>query len=219
MCARFTRTYTWADLVALYRLAQLPINLSPRYNIAPNATIDVVVQRDGARELAPMRWGFIPSWWKLSVADLPLSFCARAETVKSKPMFRRAYKRTRCLIPVSGYYAWATTPSGKQPYYVTSADGGVLSIAGLWDEWHDPISGLTLQSCMMLNTHANKLTDRVHDRMPVLLARESHRAWLEGSIDIETLRPPLDPMLTMWRVSRRVNKAFDTDDGTLIAPV
>ena len=49
------------------------------------------------------------------------TFNARAETVESKPVFRDAFKRTRCLIPMSGYYEWQNTPGGKQPWYFTSA--------------------------------------------------------------------------------------------------
>jgi len=40
------------------------MNLQPRYNIAPTATIDVLIPRNGDQlELWPMRWGLIPSWW------------------------------------------------------------------------------------------------------------------------------------------------------------
>jgi hypothetical protein len=44
MCGRFTQAYTWAQLVALYRLTQPALNLEPRYNIAPTTTIDVVTR-------------------------------------------------------------------------------------------------------------------------------------------------------------------------------
>jgi putative SOS response-associated peptidase YedK len=84
-----------------------------------------------------------------------------------------AFKRTRCLIPVSGYYEWQETPSGKQPYYFTARDGSpALTIAGLWDEWRDRESGETLRSCTMIITEPNALVAEVHDRMPVLLAEE-----------------------------------------------
>jgi putative SOS response-associated peptidase YedK len=66
----------------------------------------------------------------------PSTFNARAETVAGKPMFRSPFKRNRCIIPASGYFEWKTMPEGKQPCFISAADGGVLGIAGLWDRWH-----------------------------------------------------------------------------------
>jgi SOS response associated peptidase (SRAP) len=48
------------------------------------------------------------------------TFNARAETVETKPVFRDAFKRSRCLIPMSGYYEWQNTPSGKQSFFCYS---------------------------------------------------------------------------------------------------
>ena len=92
------------------------------------------MERDGKRDLVPMRWGLVPWWWKKKAKETPATFNARAETVATKPMFRDAFKRKRCLIPASGYYEWQATPTGKQPYYYTAHDGSQLTIAGLWDE-------------------------------------------------------------------------------------
>ena len=43
-CGRFTVKATWAEIVALYRLAldRPPHNLQPRYNLCPTDPIDVV---------------------------------------------------------------------------------------------------------------------------------------------------------------------------------
>ena len=73
----------------------------------------------------PMRWQLIPRWWKKSLKELPATFDARAETVADKPMFRDAFRRSRCLIPAPGYYEWRTTAEGKQPYYMTPRNGSV----------------------------------------------------------------------------------------------
>jgi SOS response associated peptidase (SRAP) len=43
------------------------------------------------------------------------TFNARAETVETKPFFCDAFKRNRCLIPMSGYYEWQDRPAGKRP--------------------------------------------------------------------------------------------------------
>src|SRR5215813_14087293 len=134
MCGRFTRHYTWEDLFRLYHLTSTPANIQPSYNVCPTDTVDTVRTTDGKRELVPMRWGLIPWHWKKPLKEMKLAtFNARVETVATKPMFRDAFKRRRCLIPASGYYEWADTPDGKQPHYFTARDGSpVLTMAGLW---------------------------------------------------------------------------------------
>jgi len=130
MCGRFTNRLTWREIVALYRLA-VPVaperNLPARYNICPTDTVDVVVPRNGGRDLVPMRWGLVPAWWKKRLRDVPSTFNARAETLATKPMFRDAFRSRRCLIPASGYYEWLPTPTGKQPYYYTARDDAWLT--------------------------------------------------------------------------------------------
>jgi len=64
MWGRFTQSYTWRELYELYRLTCQPVNIEPRYNIAPTTMIDVVVPHETGRDLPTMRWGLIPSWWK-----------------------------------------------------------------------------------------------------------------------------------------------------------
>ena len=121
MCGRYTNKLTWAEIVALYRLTldAPPHNLQPRFNGCPTDPIDVVTKRDGKREYGRMRWGLVPYWWSKPLKELRMAtFNARAETVTTKPVFRDAFKRSRCLIPVSGYYEWQDTSSGKQPWYL-----------------------------------------------------------------------------------------------------
>jgi putative SOS response-associated peptidase YedK len=50
--------------------------------------------------------------------------------------FRDAFKRTRCLIPMSSYYECPATPNGTQPWYFAARNScTALTTAGLWDEW------------------------------------------------------------------------------------
>jgi putative SOS response-associated peptidase YedK len=111
MCGRFTVKATWAELVALYRLTMdaPPHNLRSRCNVCPTDPVDVVTAEEGKRELVTMRWGLVPYWWSKPLKELRMAtFNARAETVEAKPFFRDPFKRTRCIIPVSGYYEWRT---------------------------------------------------------------------------------------------------------------
>ncbi len=133
-------------------------------------------------------------------------------------MFRDAFRRTRCLIPASGYYEWETTPDGKQPYYITPASGPVLTIAGLWSEWRDRVSDETLVTCTVIITEANSFIGAIHDRMPVLLDEEGAAAWLSGDAGLELLKSAPDDVLRMWPVSRRVSKPGNGDDTSLIEP-
>jgi putative SOS response-associated peptidase YedK len=103
---RFTQAYTWAELVAFYRLTQPAMNLQRRYNIAPTATIDVLIPRNSDQlwqnALGPSCT--VPQWWKKSLKELPSTFNARAETITGRPMFRDAFRERRCIIPAWGYY-------------------------------------------------------------------------------------------------------------------
>jgi putative SOS response-associated peptidase YedK len=222
MCGRYTNRLTWAEIVRLYNLTldQPARNTQARYNICPTTTIDTVVEDQGKRMLVPMRWGFIPSWWQKPLKEMKLAtFNARAETVATKPIFRDAFKRHHCLIPASGYYEWQDTPTGKQPYYFTRADGDPVTIAGVWDEWQDTQAGERIKSCAMIITTPNQMVGEVHDRMPVVLEKDNFEAWLSGAAGQELLKPAANETLQRWPVSKRVNSSRTSDeDAALIEP-
>jgi putative SOS response-associated peptidase YedK len=221
MCGRFTVKATWAELVALYRLTMdaPPHNLRPRYNVCPTDPVDVVTAE---RELVPMRWGLIPRWWSKTIKEAKMAtFNARAETIETKPFFRDAFRHTRCLIPMSGYYEWQNTPSGKQPWYFTARDGSpILTAAGLWDEWKDRHTGERLKSCTMIITEPNDFAAEIHDRMPVFLTEQQFAAWLSGEAGAGILKSAPNDFLQRWPVSKRVNSSkADADDETLIEQI
>ncbi len=222
MCGRFTQRYTWAEVHAFLNVFGTPLNLRPRYNIAPTTTIDVVrLDAAGRRELVSMRWGLVPVWWIKPLKDVPATFNARAETVASKPMFRDAFRRRRCIIPASGFYEWTGGKGEKVPHLFTAADGSpILAFAGLWDRWRDLASGDDLLSATIVVSGASAWMAPFHDRMPVLLGETDIDAWLSGEAGPETLRPAAESSLREWIVSNRVNRTgFGDDDPTLLDPV
>ena len=135
-------------------------------------------------------------------------------------MFRDAFRRHRCIIPASGYYEWIARPDGKQPFFISAADGGVLSFAGLWDRWKTPQTSELVISCTIIVTDANALTRPIHDRMPVLLDKTNFKPWLSSAAGSEILAPAPDDGVRFWPVSRRVNKTgTGDDDPTLVEEV
>jgi putative SOS response-associated peptidase YedK len=114
-------------------------NFPPTWNGAPTDLLPVVRYdaKAGERSLALLRWGLIPYWAK----DLKVGFAninAKAEGIESKPAFRDAFQRRRCLVPVDNFYEWKKTANGKQPYAIALANRGVMALAGLWENWRSP---------------------------------------------------------------------------------
>jgi len=216
MCGRFTKMYTWEELVRLYRLTDSQrSNLQPRYNICPTTEIDVVVRSEDARLLVPMRWGLIPVWWKSLLKEFKMAtFNARAETVATTPTFREAFKKRRCLIPASGFYEWQTIGKEKQPWYFTRKDGEPITIAGLHEAWNNPETGERVWTCSMVITKPNKFVSEVHNRIPVILDKKDFEQWERGDVkDAASLMTPADDdVLQKWTVSKRVNSSRTSDE-------
>jgi putative SOS response-associated peptidase YedK len=221
MCGRFTQAYTWEQLVALYRLTMPPVNTQPSYNVCPTDQIDLVMlDQDGGRAFTRARWGLIPYWWSKPLKQLPATFNARSDGVATKPMFRDAFKKRRCIVPMSGFYEWRQMEDGKQPFFISAIDGGVLSCAGLWDTWNDREKGERIRSATLIVTEANPFMSAIHDRMPVFLPPNKFDAWLDGSGGAEMLTPLPPGMLRAWPVSRRVNSSkAEKDEQSLIEPI
>jgi len=175
----------------------------PRYNIPPTASVPAIRLTEGKRELVKLKWGLIPSWSK----DAKIAFStinARADTVATKPAFRTAYKKRRCLIPADGYFEWLREGKEKKPYYY-EVDGVVaFAFAGLWEWWGGPEGeNKPVETFTIITTEANELCQQIHDRMPVIVHPEDYDSWLACE-DIPLVPFPPDRML-VYPVSQYVN--------------
>lgn len=190
---------------------------NPRYNIAPTQSVPVIRQnpKEPVRELSLFRWGLVPSWARdPSVAARMIN--ARSETAGTKPAFSDALKFRRCLVPADGFYEWQKTGKGKQPYCFEINDGELFAFAGLWDRWND-VKGKPLETFSILTTTPNAVTSSVHDRMPVIVNRDSYDLWLDpGMKDVaavsELLRPFDARQMRCYPVSSRINAAANDDE-------
>jgi len=182
MCGRYRPTVSWAEIHRLYRLTldlQPAPNLQPVYNAAPTMRLPVVRQdAEGRRRLDLLRWGLVPFWAKdLAIGNRCIN--ARVETVATAPAFRAAFKARRCLVPAEGFYEWTGRPGHKQPWLISLAEGGAMTMAGLWEHWA-PEGQEPVESFTIITGPANSQVARLHDRMPVLLRPAQFDAWLAG---------------------------------------
>jgi len=170
----------------------------PRYNIRPTQELPVVRRVEGELELTLLRLGLIPSWSKEPAPKFP-TFNARAETLADKPTFRAPFKNRRCLILIDGFYEWPKKPSDdRRPRHIRFLDRRPMALAGLWDRWTDPTTGIAVDSCTIVTTEANALLSSVpHDRMPVILDEAAQAQWLDMTV---TDRDRLSGLLRPRRV-------------------
>lgn len=209
MCGRFTLRTPAGALAEQFQLDAAPA-LEPRYNIAPTQEAPAIrASESGRRFAALLRWGLVPFW-----ADDPSigsrMINARGETVATKPAFRAAFQRRRCLIPADGYYEWRAEPDAKlkQPYLFHRAGDRPFVFAGLWESWQAP-DGSTLETFAIVTTEASAELRPYHDRMPVVLDDDQWSIWLRPDVDREQLQALIATRPTPgWRidpVSRLVN--------------
>jgi len=191
MCGRFVRARAPELYGQLFGVDSVPD--IPSFNIAPTQMIAVIRMQEDYKVCVSLRWGMIPFWAK----DKKTSYInARGDTVASKPAFRAAFKKRRCLILADGYYEWKAEGKKKQPYYYSMKDDQPIALAGIWDSWtnKDESDAQPIESCAIITTDANELAHVIHDRMPVILRGADATAWIDPEItDAFALQPLLRP--------------------------
>ncbi len=175
MCGKFTQVEWWADIEAFQQLLDeiphgAPLTVSTPMRIARVMRLG----EDGAREIAPMRWGFSkpenPSF-------KPDHMHARAETIDTRPTFAEAFAERRGIVLVETFNEGAQLPSGKtQQWVIRPKDRKPMAIAVIWEEWvGDAGSEATF---VMVTVPPNDLIARITDRMPAILRQEDWAVWL-----------------------------------------
>jgi putative SOS response-associated peptidase YedK len=209
MCGRFVRTAKVEDLAGLFEVAEAA-SLPPSYNVAPTQQVAAVrVDPESAkRKMVALRWGLVPHW----AANVKIGYKminARSETAGTKPSFRSAFRKQRCLIATDGFFEWQTRDGTKQPFFIRLKDHRPFGFACLWEHWESP-EGELVESCTILTTTANSVVRPIHDRMPVIVDPADYDRWLDPTIQKpELVQPLLCPYqaekMTAYPVSPWVN--------------
>jgi putative SOS response-associated peptidase YedK len=225
MCGRYVSVSSSSLLASHFGVEEVRTDdEEANYNVTPRTEVPIVAASRDVRALDRVRWGLVPFWAKeVAIGDKLIN--ARAETVATKPAYRRAFERRRCIIPADGFYEWRIEEGVKarQPYFIRRADGEPLAFAGLWEAWYDPDAEdpPRLRSCAIVTTVANDDLTPLHHRMPVVLPASSWDAWLDPATrDADRMQQLLAPLpngeLAFHPVSRLVNKA-DNNGPELVA--
>ena len=183
MCGRFVQNIPFETLQQNFNLRTKTSDIIPNYNVAPTEEILTIIKHDNENELEKLHWGLVPFWAKdISIGSRMIN--ARAETVLSKPSFRNAFRKRRCLIPANGFYEWKGEKGNKHPYYVSIPSGGPFAFAGLWETWTDKERDeeSVYKSCTIITTAASESIREIHHRMPVILDPDFYEKWLNVAI-------------------------------------
>ena len=150
MCGRARMAVPLAEIAELLHCEPKASSEEGSNEIRPTDRIATVrLDKNGRRQLELLRWGLIPSWAK----DRKIgnqTFNARVETAATKPAFRDAWKRRRCLVVVDAFYEWSGPKTARKPNLIQRVDKVPMALAGLWDRWVDQETGEVVDSCTIL---------------------------------------------------------------------
>jgi putative SOS response-associated peptidase YedK len=134
-------------------------------------------------------------------------------------MFRAAYARRRCLLPVDSFFEWVkgAGKGPKQPYAIGMKSGDPFALAAIWESWRRPESEEVVRTFCVITTAANTLLAGIHDRMPVILPPDAYDRWLSPvePDPRDLLVPYPDDPMTVRPVSPRVNSVANDDASVL----
>ncbi|WP_303819036.1 SOS response-associated peptidase [Ruminococcus flavefaciens] len=142
----------------------------------------------GNMAVFPMAWGFTHN-----ASPKPLANC-RVETADSRPMWRDSWYRRRCVIPASWYYEWGYPiyeedsrsmiehrNTNKVKFAIQTEGSDRTYIAGLYS--YEDHGDMKVPMFSILTREAAGIIKDIHDRMPVILGKDSLRDWIRPDGD------------------------------------
>lgn len=215
----------------------VPVGARPGFNLAPGATLLIVVASASSasdakgtkRELRSAMWGMVPSakadrdpWRMFNARDdnLDRVHAARCDT-------------RRCVIPLTGYFEWENRVElgarVKQPWFVSArpSEGTRpwLLVAGIYERWpmdSSSPSSSEFWSVSLVTTDASRDLEWMHNRMPCVLSPDEVDTWLDPGTPLSRVRRLLRPrgadVLCWWPVTRAMTR-LSFRGPSVVAPV
>lgn len=159
-------------------MVKLGKNLAMTDEIRPTDVAAVLApNKEGKMLVFPMLWGF----W-VDGYNTPIMNC-RIETTDSKPLWKDSWFRRRCVILASWYYEWEhfSSSDGKRKktgdkYSIQPKGSDNTYLAGLY--CFEEHGGLQVPVFSVLTRTPSESVSRLHDRMPVILGKETVESWI-----------------------------------------
>lgn len=190
-----------------------------KYNVAPRQYVPAIRWHDGHSEAAMMRWGLIPSAAEGRASGSPPAI--DADAIMASPIFRQPWlEGQRCILPMSGFYAWQLTNRRyRQPYFIRLLDRSVFGVAAVWDRSVSEDDDV-IESCSIVCVSPNDLIVQIANtdgRMPAILRRKDYQTWLRGTpvAAKATLHPYSKSGMQAYTVSPRINSTAPDDPGLI----
>lgn len=169
----------------------------------PAQVMPVILVEEGAGyTVRPMKWGFP----RAGGGGLVIN--SRSEKADFTPMFQRAVRERRCLVPMSGFYEWRRQ-SGKKTkdkfaFRLGDAPkGDIMYLAGLYGQFVGGYENGGYDGFAIMTQAADAQVAPYHDRMPVILTDEAlKKAWLNPAVPYAELRAAFEtPVLAVAAVA------------------
>ena len=184
------------------------IEYEKNFNVAPQTLAPCLI--DNKAVIA--NWGYFPDWLKNQSNPRPL-FNTRYESLLEKKTFTTAFKNSRCLIPISGWYEWKEEDGIKQPYYFFDTSESLLFAAGLY--WNRSSGDIETS---IITREAVSLLQPIHNRSPLLLTSDLRDLWISDAPSEEIYTEVLGYTysdIQFYKVDRAVNNPKINNDSLI----
>ena len=163
MCGRYTIT-TPGEKLAEYFKAKLPTGPIPvNTNARPTQRLPVILDED-PNQIVMAHWGY-----PIHIAGTEKELInVRAESIETKPLFRKAALSHRCIVLADGFYEWKQDAGKKTPYKLT-VTYSPIAFAGIYRWQQKKLSDDLLPFFSIITVPSNDSMREIHDRMPVIL--------------------------------------------------
>jgi putative SOS response-associated peptidase YedK len=170
MCGRYALDADIDVLIAHYKAMLGEREFEGSEEIFPTNTVPIIREIEN-RKIDFLKWGFMPSFTKKPLIN------ARGETVDIKPTFKNSFIQKRCIIPATSFFEWEKVGDKKVRRRI-SIEENLFSMAGLYNSFYD--DGKQYEAFTILTINANEQMQHIHERMPVIIKKDSEDIWLNS---------------------------------------